>query len=344
MGLSASQARYLQLTARRSDNEYRAQQINQRRNDVAKRLSDASLSYSEGINNRRLMFSTPTGNGTEVNKVPLDYKTITSTYPAGLGYTLINKEGAIVRPVSEDAAKLAEELKAQADKEYESKTNQKYFYTNVENERGEKTKEQVTGNNFASLVGFNNPVVDAEGKEVDQKEFLTSIKDMDSVSLNKFWTEKGYSFADKTATKMFPEVDTSVMEAAKEARDKMYAEAEEILSKPYCYDDRCNDNDYLETQLRTGNWTLLKPNEDQTGTEEINYSSVGNIVDELDTSDDASVTATYEYLTDYWQQKDKELELELQQIQSEHNAIETEIDSVKKVIEKNVDKSFKTFG
>ena len=66
--------------------------------------------------------------------------------------------------------------------------------------------------------------------------------------------------------------------------------------------------------------------------------------DELDTSDDASVTAKYEYLTDYWQQKDKELELELQQIQSEHNAIETELDSVKKVIEKNVDKSFKTFG
>ena len=58
----------------------------------------------------------------------------------------------------------------------------------------------------------------------------------------------------------------------------------------------------------------------------------------------ASVIVAVWFAQDYWQQKDKELELELQQIQSEHNAIETEIDSVKKVIEKNVDKSFKTFG
>lgn len=344
MGLSASQARYLQLTARKSDKEYQAQQINQRRNDIAKRLSDASLAYSEGINNRRLMFSTPVGNGTEVNKVALNYQTITAQYPAGLGYTLINKEGAIVRPVTENAAKLAAQLKEQADSEYAAKIDKKYFYTRVSGEHNTETKEKVTGNNFAELVGFQNPVLNAEGNEVNQEEFLKSIKDMDSVSLNKFWNEGGYQFADKNNVKMFPEVDASVMEAAKEARDKMYAEAEEILSKPYCYDDRCNDNDYLETQLRNGEWTLLKPNEDQTGYEEINYSYVGNIVDELDTSDDASVTATYEYLTDYWQQKDKELELQLQQIQSEHNAIETEIDSVKKVIEKNVDKSFKTFG
>ena len=344
MGLSASQARYLQLTARKSDKEYQAQQINQRRNDIAKRLSDASLAYSEGINNRRLMFSTPTGNGTEVNKVALNYSTITAQYPEGLGYTLINKEGAIVKPVTEDAAKLAAQLKEQADSEYAAKVDQKYFYTNVKGEHNTETKEKVTGNNFAELVGFENPVLNANGEEVNQEEFLKSIKDMDSVSLNKFWNESGYKFADANNVKMFPEVDTSVEKEAREARDKMYAEAEEILSKPYCYDDRCNDNDYLETQLRNGEWTLLKPNEDQTGYEEINYSSVGNIVDELDTSDDASVTATYEYLTDYWQQKDKELELELQQIQSEHNAIETEIDSVKKVIEKNVDKSFKTFG
>ena len=343
MGLSASQARYLQLTARKSDKEYQAQQINQRRNDIAKRLSDAALTYSEGINNRRLMFSTPTGNGTEVNKVALDYKTITSAYPAGLGYTLINKEGAIVKPVTENAAKLAADLKAQADSEYDAALDKKYFTVNIEGQHGEKQATRVNGQNFSQLVGFETPIVDAEGKEVDSKSFLENVKNMNEVEFNSYWNENGYKFSDSNKF-MNQEAYIDGYADAKAARDAMYAEADEILSKPYCYDDRCNDNEYLETQLRNGDWTLLKPNEDQTGYEEINYSCVGNIVDELDTSDDAAVTAEYEYLTDYWQQKDKELELELQQIQSEHNAIETEIDSVKKVIEKNVDKSFKTFG
>ena len=44
------------------------------------------------------------------------------------------------------------------------------------------------------------------------------------------------------------------------------------------------------------------------------------------------------------QVQDKNLELRLKQLDTEHNAIQTEIDAVKKVIEKNTESSFKTFG
>ena len=44
------------------------------------------------------------------------------------------------------------------------------------------------------------------------------------------------------------------------------------------------------------------------------------------------------------QAQDKNLELRLQQLDTEQNAIQTEMDSVEKVIEKNVEGSFKTFG
>ncbi len=44
------------------------------------------------------------------------------------------------------------------------------------------------------------------------------------------------------------------------------------------------------------------------------------------------------------QQQDKQLELKLKQLDTEENAISTELDAVKKVISKNVDSSFKTFG
>ena len=42
--------------------------------------------------------------------------------------------------------------------------------------------------------------------------------------------------------------------------------------------------------------------------------------------------------------EDKELELRLKQLDTEQDAIQTEMDAVQKVIEKNVESTFKIFG
>lgn len=44
------------------------------------------------------------------------------------------------------------------------------------------------------------------------------------------------------------------------------------------------------------------------------------------------------------EQKDKKFDLELKKLDTEHSALQTEYDSVKSVIQKNVENSFKTFG
>lgn len=44
------------------------------------------------------------------------------------------------------------------------------------------------------------------------------------------------------------------------------------------------------------------------------------------------------------QQIDKSLELQLRRVDTQREAVMTEIDSVKKVISKNIESSFKTFG
>ena len=67
MGLSASQARFLQLTARRGDIEYEAQRINFERLQLASNLSDASNKYEEATTNRQLTFSFNTGSGVQGN-------------------------------------------------------------------------------------------------------------------------------------------------------------------------------------------------------------------------------------------------------------------------------------
>ena len=42
--------------------------------------------------------------------------------------------------------------------------------------------------------------------------------------------------------------------------------------------------------------------------------------------------------------KDKQLDLDMKNIDTEHNAIQTEYDSVKSVIDKNIERSFKIFN
>jgi hypothetical protein len=44
------------------------------------------------------------------------------------------------------------------------------------------------------------------------------------------------------------------------------------------------------------------------------------------------------------QQEDLQLELRLKQLDTEQNALSTEIDAVQKVVKDNVESSFKTFG
>ena len=72
MGLSASQARFLQLTARRSDIEYEAQQINFQRLQLSEKLNEASSKYQDAMNNRKMVFTF--NNGSQVQKVDLSYQ------------------------------------------------------------------------------------------------------------------------------------------------------------------------------------------------------------------------------------------------------------------------------
>lgn len=97
------------------------------------------------------------------------------------------------------------------------------------------------------------------------------------------------------------------------------------------------------------------PNDDGTGTYST-YALTTSTVTDQDAYNDAMNEYEHEkYLYDQAidqinakieiiQAQDKNLELRLQQLDTEQNAIQTEMDSVEKVIEKNVEGSFKTFG
>jgi len=108
-----------------------------------------------------------------------------------------------------------------------------------------------------------------------------------------------------------------------------------------------NDAEYIEAGLRDGVFQLkaTKPTTDGgTTISKVDWRDETLFRDTLDDTDDEVIAAKYEYDSALIQSSDKRLELELKQLDTHHKAIETELEAVKKVIEKNVQSSFKTFG
>jgi len=194
MGLAASQARMLSLTARRSDLEFQGQQINQERIKLASATEEVADDYTDALSNRKLMIIQTNSNGSE-SQVKLTYSNLTSA-----GYTLKVNSGT------------------------------------------------------------------------DNVTTLSAVQ--------------------------------------------------------------------IEAGLRSGKYTLMM------GDEEVDYrnESESRITDILDTSDDATAEAKYSAESAKLQTQDRALELQLKNVDTQHSAMQTEMDAVKKVIDKNIESSFKTFN
>lgn len=74
------------------------------------------------------------------------------------------------------------------------------------------------------------------------------------------------------------------------------------------------------------------------------YSAISAVSEQYYEDDDAAAKSTYDLEMKKVQQKDKKLELQLEQIETRHKTYETEIQSVQQVISKNIEGSYKTFN
>ena len=100
MGMSASQARYLQLTARRSDIEYQMQQINQAQMALMDSMDAIAAEYNAAISNRNFFFVSPfdPSNGDNTTNVLDYYDIVRSLKEGGLGQQIVDAYGNIVVP------------------------------------------------------------------------------------------------------------------------------------------------------------------------------------------------------------------------------------------------------
>lgn len=112
--------------------------------------------------------------------------------------------------------------------------------------------------------------------------------------------------------------------------------------KDYVVEPYCGQADYFETNLKTGNWTIQKLTGEGWTDQTIDGASF--IYTGVDSGDYAIANADYEAKVEKLQRKDKMFDMRISQLSTEQKAIETEMDSVKKVIDKNIEETFKTFG
>lgn len=104
------------------------------------------------------------------------------------------------------------------------------------------------------------------------------------------------------------------------------------------------NSEILQQSLMNGTLFIFNTKEPKEGISISTLASDTQMEYILDTSDDAEAQSKYEYETARISRQDNQLDMELQQLETQHEAILKEYDSVKEVISSNVDRTFNLFS
>ncbi|MBE7707200.1 MAG: hypothetical protein E7Z88_00675 [Cyanobacteria bacterium SIG27] len=303
MGLSASQARFLQLTARRGDIEYEAQQINFQRLQLSNKLADASEKYQNSTANRKMVFTF--NNGTERQKVDLSYSNYKTYMNQQEGSAGIATDRYYL--VSSSGNKLVVGSQEEMDKIIQNGTD-RYSQSSVD---AAKAKYEA--------AKANDTLSELTAQEIELANLDTSKMQIEFTR-----DENGNVYSDYVSRK-FTEKDFMIVPDLDDTTNFQTA----IQNGTYYFAKYEQNSVTGEMELRTEGWDVL---------------GGGAIAEEYDKSDDAQAEAEYNTAQDRIQAQDKKLELRLDQLESDRNAIQTEMESVKKVMEDNIDSTFKIFS
>ena len=342
MGMAASQARFLGLTARKTNVEYEGQQVNQQRTT----LSNQSANYY----NQLLGMTVPTPPSVE------DYtKTVYSF-----------NDGALSNVITS--------LIAQADGSYLVSYTTSYTddFAAVSAGSSIVTRKQGEDDDYTYFIGAKQLRTLGTITEEDRKndEYLQTLSDDQIKNLEK--EEQEYL---KILNEQYGEADWQVRYVKNTTTGEWtpYFYKKEDLEKAD-YTDKGTSQSYIPgytigsaTKTKEHKAVPARIEQDASGRlinitlnpgteDEITYSLTTNTTTDQAAYDDAMNQYEYDkYQYDQSiqeinakieiiQSQDKNLELRLKQLDTEQDAISTEMDAVTKVIEKNTESTFKTFG
>ena len=316
MGMAASQARFLGLTARKSNTEYQGQQVNQQRTALANQSAglysqmlalevptppratnyySIRYTYEDDGSNYEILSQTPQSNGKYTVKAKITYDAEVATKTLLTGTFKEIEEG---KSYTYEGYTLTKVIDDNLQKEIGAASNVFYKYTN-----GEADSYYIKESTFDNILkqmkgsgeyyGTTEQYLKGLGKKTRYEEITGATFDSDaSGRLTRIHYTKDVKDSDDSATRTVS-VD----------RDLTMTEVQDSTG----YDQAMQEYYYKKAVY------------DKT-IEDINAK------------------------TAMLQQQDRTLELKLKQLDTEQKALNTELDAVKKVIETNVTSTFKTFS
>ena len=268
--------------------------------------------------------------------------------------------------ISQQRLALANQSKAAADKYNEAMSN-RVIQANIMDENGNISHPQLTYEiltNKDPFSGLGMRIVDLDGNVVVPKRAFTleaSYKDEEGNDVSEKF-QSSAQFITKYMTNLSGDEANEMgnwdLPKLAEYYKQHYSDSNLTLNvtdnidtslknenEHFLYDENLSDPAYLQQMLTSGQWLLQQANPSkESGWDDAVWQGSTKVSDVLDTSDDAAAEAEYEAAMVDIQKKDKLFELRLEQVQTEESAVEKELDSVKQVINDNVEKSFGTFA
>lgn len=348
MGMAASQARFLGLTARKTNVEYEGQQVNQQRTVLA--------NQSANYYNQLLGMTVPT---------PPSVQDFTKTV-----YTFT--DGALTNTVTS--------LIAQADGNFLISYTRSYTDNNavVATSSSIVTRKGEEGN-YSYSVGakeLRELGVKPSDEFIKKDPYLSTLtpEQLDALieeeKLYKEKLEKEYNKGNQTDWQVYYRLDTT-----SGTYNPVFYKKADLEKDSTIYSDTTGASQSFIPAYTVGSTkktdeikgATAKLEQDSTGRfinitlnpgtdEEVTYALTANTTTDQQAYDDAMNQYEFDKTTydksvqdintkiEIIQAEDKNLELRLKQLDTEQDAISTEMEAVQKVIEKNVESTFKTFG
>lgn len=373
MGMSASQARLLSITARLTDNENSGQNISYSKIQLADKMDQINEDYLEALKATKLTVLTGFNNSEEVY-TDISYSLLTgyNTVAAGKQYVVTNTDGKVL--VTDEIAKAYESGNGDLNKFLAALGYSQANIDITKNTSGDEdtdadkllTKQKIheAWDQYLTSVGLH--FEDEEhGLEFGYTTlgagyfngYPTYTLDGKTVPLNYEGTTQEqrelYDYAVALTETYYGDSDTSALKTAADSENQPYIQYLKNIfnriqqSGYYTEDDpstTIKDNAWFEEQLRKGELQLEYYSSADKKFISTSIDSDSAIQEVEDERQIAIVEQQYEMDMADAEQKDNKFDLELKKLDTEHNALQTEYDSVKDVIDKNIEKTFNIFS
>lgn len=341
MGMAASQARYLELTARKTNVEYAGQQVNQQRTALA--------NESAGMFTQLMSLQVPTAPSSA------QYTTTSYTFSDGQNDCTIADGG--IKALS-------------GDPNYNSTVTYTYnqsLYKGVAKTRTDLGARVVTDGTTSNYWLTNGATTGATNQtkltqcSATDTDFATDKAAIEQIIANNptatnFITAYGngtsigniYKYTAGGVTNYYDNTDLNnliIAQPSGAAGSLTGFYATNITSKQTqtekAYVTKTSDGRYSSIQLASESGTTLG----LTTTSAVNETAYQDAMNQYTYKQQQYEKQVQDInaKTEVIQNEDRTLELELRQLDTEQEALQTEMESVKKVIDKNIESTFKTF-